>query len=129
MADSYTRKNLAEVDDSAPRFGIGDVQEARFAGGDLHAEHIGVSYLRVKAGRKQAFAHKHENAEEVYVVLKGSGRIKIDDEILELEPLDAVRLAPQAVRMLEAGSDGLEILAFGPRHKGDGELIQDWWRD
>ena len=129
MADSYTRKNLAEVDDSAARFGIGGVQEARFANEDLHAEHIGVSYIRVKPGRKQAFAHKHENAEEVYVVLKGSGRIKIDDEILELEPLDAVRLAPQAIRMLEAGSDGLEILAFGPRHKGDGELIQDWWTD
>jgi mannose-6-phosphate isomerase-like protein (cupin superfamily) len=129
VADSYTRKNLAEVDDSAPRFGIGDVQEARFANEDLHAEHIGVSYIRVKPGRKQAFAHKHENAEEVYVVLKGSGRIKIDDEILELEPLDAVRLAPEAVRMMEAGSGGLEILAFGPRHKGDGELLQDWWRD
>ena len=129
MANSYTRKNLAAVDDSAARFGIGEFQEARFATEDLGAEHTGVSYLRVKAGRKQAFAHKHEDAEEVYVVLKGSGRIKIDDDILDLEPLDAVRFAPKAVRMLEAGPDGLEILAFGPCHKGDGELIQDWWSD
>ena len=129
MANSYTRKNLAEVDDSAASFGIGDVQEARFANDDLQAESTGLSYILVKPGRKQAFAHRHENAEEVYVVLKGSGRLKLDDDVIDVEPLDAVRVAPPVTRMFEAGSEGLELLAFGPRHKGDGELIQDWWAD
>ena len=129
MADSYTLKSLNEVKDMAPGFGHGDVQEARFANNDLETEHTGVSLLRVKAGRRQAFAHRHDDAEEVYVVTSGSGRIKLDDEILELSVLDALRIAPGVIRQLEAGEDGLEYLAFGPRHEGDGELIPGWWSD
>jgi len=69
MSDPYTVKNLTEVEDSAPEFGFEDVQEARFARGDLDAEHTGISHLRVKAGKRQAFAHRHDAAEEIYVVL------------------------------------------------------------
>ncbi len=127
MAAPYTHKKLTDVEDSAPKFGFGEVQEARFAHADLDAAHTGVSHLRVKAGKRQAFAHKHENAEEVYVVLAGRGRMKLDDEIIELEPLDAIRVAPGVVRAFEAGPDGIELLAFGPRHDGDGEVIKDWW--
>jgi mannose-6-phosphate isomerase-like protein (cupin superfamily) len=129
MAASYTLKKLADVEDSAVRFGINEVQEARFATNDLEAEHTGVSYHRVKPGKRQAFAHKHENAEEVYVVLAGSGRVKLDDEIVAIEPLDAIRVAPAVIRIFEGGSEGLEILAFGPRHKGDGVVLNDWWTD
>ena len=129
MAGSYTVKNLTEVDDSAPKFGYGDLQEARFANNDLEAEHTGVSLLRVKAGKRQGFAHKHENAEEIYVVLSGSGRAKLDEEILDVEPMDAIRVAPQVTRAFEAGPEGLELLAFGPRHEGDGELVPGWWSD
>ena len=129
MAASYTLKKLADVEDSAVRFGINEVQEARFATNDLEAEHTGVSYHRVKPGKRQAFAHKHENAEEVYVVLAGSGRVKLDDEIVAIEPLDAIRVAPEVIRIFEGGSEGLEILAFGPRHKGDGVVLNDWWTD
>lgn len=129
MAGPYTLKRLTDVEDSAPKFGFSDVQEARFANDDLETEHTGVSHHRVKAGERQAFAHRHDNAEEVYVVLAGSGRVKLDDEILEVEALDAIRVAPGVTRKFEAGSDGIELLAFGPRHEGDGELISDWWTE
>jgi mannose-6-phosphate isomerase-like protein (cupin superfamily) len=129
MAVPYTLKKLTDVEDSAAKFGVGEVQEARFAYDDLEAEHTGVSYHRLNANKRQGFAHKHENAEEVYVVLAGSGRVKLDDEIVEIAPLDAIRVAPGVIRAFEAGPDGVELLAFGPRHAGDGELIQGWWTD
>ena len=129
MAAPYTLKKLSEVDDSAPKFGVSEVQEARFANDDLEAEQTGVSYHKVKAGKRQPFGHKHENAEEVYVVLVGSGRVKLDDEIVDIERLDAIRVAPGVTRQFEAGSEGIELLAFGARHKGDGEIIPNWWAD
>jgi mannose-6-phosphate isomerase-like protein (cupin superfamily) len=127
---SYTKKNLDRVEDSAPKFGYQELQEARFAGQDLDAEATGVAFMRVKPGRRQAFAHKHDEAEEVYVVISGSGRIKLDDEIVDVERLDAIRIAPGVTRALEADNEGLEYLAFGPHHKGDGELIHEgFWDD
>jgi mannose-6-phosphate isomerase-like protein (cupin superfamily) len=129
VATPYTIKKLSEVEDSATRFGVGDVQEARFAHDELGAERTGVSYLRVKPNKRQAFAHRHDEAEEVYVVLGGSGRMKLDDEIVEVGELDAIRVAPMVTRMFEAGPDGIELLAVGVRHKGDGEIIRDWWTD
>jgi mannose-6-phosphate isomerase-like protein (cupin superfamily) len=129
MAEPYTLTKLAEVEDSAVKFGMGDVQEARFATDDLEAEHTGVSYHRVKPGKRQAFAHRHEGAEEVYVVLAGRGRIKLDDDIVAIERLDAIRVSPTVIRSFEGGPEGLEVLAFGPRLKGDGEIIADWWTD
>jgi mannose-6-phosphate isomerase-like protein (cupin superfamily) len=125
----YTLTKLPEVKDSAPGFGYGEVQEARFATNDLGSGEIGVSYHRVKPGKRQGFAHKHDEAEEVYVVLAGAGRMKLDDEIIELEPLDAVRVTPGVIRQFEGGPKGLEVLAFGPRHEGDGDIIPGWWSD
>jgi mannose-6-phosphate isomerase-like protein (cupin superfamily) len=129
MAAPYTLKKLTDVEDSAPKFGLSEVQEARFAKNDLDAEETGVSLHRLKADKRQAFAHKHEKSEEVYVVLQGSGRVKLDDEILEIAQLDALRVAPEVTRAFEAGPNGLELLAFGARHDGDGEVIQGWWTD
>ena len=129
MAASYTLKKLTDVKDSAPEFGLGDVQEARFAGKDLEATDTGVAHQRIKPDQRVPFAHRHENAEEIYVVLSGSGRVKLDDEIVDLAALDALRVAPTVTRNFEAGPDGLELLVFGPHHKGDGEVIQGWWAD
>ncbi len=129
MSDSYTLKRLTEVEDSAAKYGYGEIQEARFAGAELEAEDTGVSHHRLRPDKRQPFAHKHDGAEEVYVVLSGSGRVKLDDEIVELEALDAVRIAPGVVRQLEAGPDGIEFLAFGPHHEDDAEMVQDWWTD
>ena len=125
---NYTIKNLRDTEDMAPKFGFDAVQEARFAGRDLDAEKTGVALMRVKPGQRQAFAHRHDAAEEIYVILNGSGRIKLDDEISDVQPLDAIRIAPGVARALEGGSDGLEYLAFGPHHEGDGEILkEDFW--
>ena len=127
---SYTIKNLTEVTDSAPKFGFAEAQEAHFAHEELDAEATGFSYHVVKPGKRQVFAHRHENAEEVYVVVGGSGRVKLDDDVKELGRLDAIRVAPGVLRTFEAGDDGLELIAFGPRHEGDGELVfEDVWGD
>lgn len=123
----YAKKNLRLVADSAVRFGLSESQEARFPRDDLGAEQTGMNLLRVKPSRREAFAHRHREAEEIYVVLSGSGRVKLDDELVELEPLDAVRVSPGVVRSFEAGPDGLEVLIFGPRVEGDGEVVQDFW--
>src|SRR3954463_2876999 len=119
MAGAYTHKKLTEVDDSAPKFGFEEVQEACFATKDLESEDTGVSHLRVKPGKRQGFAHKHDEAEEVYAVVAGSGRAKLDDDILELAELDAIRVSPGVIRQFEGGPNGIEVIAFGPRHDGD----------
>jgi mannose-6-phosphate isomerase-like protein (cupin superfamily) len=129
MTAPYTLKKLTDVEDSAPKFGYQELQEARFATRDLEAEDTGVSHHRVKPNKRQGFAHRHDEAEEVYVVLKGSGRVKLDDEIVELGTLDAIRVAPGVTRAFEGGPDGIELIAFGARHEGDGELLHGWWAD
>ena len=129
MTPPYTRKKLTDVEDSAPKFGLGENQQARFANRDLETEDTGVSLHRLDSGRRSAFGHRHEQAEEVYVVVAGSGRMKLDEEIVELEAMDAIRVAPGVVRAFEGGPGGIEVLAFGPRHEGDGELLPGWWQD
>ncbi len=129
MAADFTQTKLTEVEDSAIEFGVGEIQEARFARKDLEAEETGVSHQRLKAGKRSPFAHRHKKAEEVYVVLSGSGRMKLDDDVIELEALDAVRVGPTVTRAFEAGPDGLEVLAVGAHHDGDGEIVKDWWVD
>jgi uncharacterized cupin superfamily protein len=125
---SYTIKNLRDIEDMAPRFGFDQVQEARFAHTDLDSQSIGLAFHRVKPSCRQAFAHRHQAAEEIYVVLSGSGRVKLDDELRDVEPMDAIRLSPEVARAFEAGPDGLELLVFGPRHAGDGEILSgDFW--
>lgn len=123
--DSYTHINLREVEDSAPKFGIGEHGSVRFPLAALGAQRTGLSLQSLRPGKRQPFVHHHDEAEEVYVVLSGSGRVKLDDVVVELAALDAVRVAPEVVRAFEAGDDGLEILVFGTRHEGDGTIEQD----
>ena len=122
----YTIKNLREVDDVAEGHGFGEMQEARFAHGDLDSEQSGISLQRVKPGKRHAFAHRHKDAEEIYVVVAGSGRVKLDDEVQEVRELDAIRVAPSVTRAFEAGDDGLELIAFSPRAQGDAEIVEDF---
>ena len=128
MSD-YQIKNLREVEDMAVKHGFSEAQEARFPRSDLGAESTGFAYHVVRPGKRQAFAHRHDEAEEVNVVLSGSGRVKLDDEVVEIGPLDAIRIAPRVTRAFEAGPDGLELLVFGPHHAGDGETVQGFWAD
>jgi len=123
----YTHVNLDDVEDMAPRFGYQDQGEARFPTRALDASLTGVSHQRLRPGVRQAFGHRHQHAEEVFVVLAGNGRIKIDDEIRDVRTLDAIRVAPDSARALEAGPNGLEFLVFGPRHAGDAVIERAFW--
>lgn len=131
MTSPYTRKNLDDVEDAAAKFGFQESQESRFVrGGDLEALQTGLSFHRFKPGKRQGFAHRHDDVEEIYVVLAGSGRMKLDDDVVELERLDAIRVSPGVMRAFEAGDDGLEVLAFSPRREDDrGEIVPGWWTD
>jgi quercetin dioxygenase-like cupin family protein len=126
---SYTIKNLDDTKDSAKDFGLSDVGEAHFPREELDADSTGFAYHVLKPGMRQAFGHRHENAEEVYVVLDGAGRIRLDDDVREISKHDAIRIAPPVVRALEAGPDGMTVLAFGARHESDGELLHDFWTE
>jgi quercetin dioxygenase-like cupin family protein len=121
---SYTIKNLRDVDDVAPRFGFDTIQEARFPWRALEAEQTGLAYHVIKPGQRGK-AHRHEEAEEIYVVLGGSGRANLDGEIVDLQALDAIRIAPQVARAFEAGPEGLQLLVFGPHYDRDGEFLEE----
>jgi mannose-6-phosphate isomerase-like protein (cupin superfamily) len=126
---SYTIKNLRESEDLAVKGGFSDSQEARFPYRDLEAESTGLGLLSVKPGKRQPFAHRQKNGEEIYVVLSGSGKLRLDDEILEVGPMDAVRISPEHTRMLEAGPDGMEVLAVGPHLEDDAEIVPGFWEE
>lgn len=123
----YAKTNLRAVEDSAVRFGLSETQEARFPRGELEAEQTGLNYLIIKPGRREAFAHRHGRAEELYLVLAGSGRVKLDDELVQLEHLDVVRVSPGVARAFEAGEEGLEVVIFGPHVEGDSEVVASFW--
>ncbi len=123
----YAKKNLRDVQDSAVQHGLSKTQEARFPQTDLGAEQTGMNFLIVKPGQREAFAHRHRTAEEIYVVLAGTGRVKLNEELLELAPLDAVRVSPGVARSFEAGPGGLQVLIFGPHVESDAEMVHDFW--
>jgi quercetin dioxygenase-like cupin family protein len=124
----YTIVNLMDVEDSAgDRPGV----EARFARKHLGSEHLGVTYVHYAAGTRAPAGHSHREQEEAYVVVSGSGRIKLDDEIHELRQWDVVRVSPGTVRSVEGGPDGLELIAVGADRPegGDGVMAADHWTD
>jgi uncharacterized cupin superfamily protein len=126
---SYAKKNLRDVKDSAAEHGLSAHQEARFPREDLGAEQTGMNFLVVKPGQREAFAHRHGTAEEIYVVIDGTGRVKLDDDLVELAPLDAVRVSPGVARSFEAGPAGLQVLIVGPHVESDGVIVQDFWSE
>ncbi len=127
MPGDHTHINLRDVEDAAPPNGFGDRWEARVAREALKAEQTGVTHFRLKPGKRSPFVHRHERAEEVYVVVSGSGRVKLDDELVDIEPRDAIRVPPEVSRAFEAGPEGLELIAFGPHVSGDGVPVDDPW--
>jgi mannose-6-phosphate isomerase-like protein (cupin superfamily) len=127
----YTSKNLKEIEDQAPKFGLAPNLEFRVAGDPLEAEQSAISYLRVAPNYRLTFGHKHKQQEEIYLLVSGSARLKLDDEVLELRPLDAVRIAKETVRNVEAGPEGAELILFGAPKTGpgDAEVEAEWWTD
>lgn len=133
MAD-YTVVNLKQVEDRAPSFGFAPQMEARFATDALELSQSGAGYERFAANFRVPFGHSHKRQEEIYVVVSGSGRMKIEDEIVELRSFDALRVPPGTMRCFEAGPEGAEIVAFGAPHAGENrmqeaDVVPGWWTD
>jgi mannose-6-phosphate isomerase-like protein (cupin superfamily) len=128
---NYTKKNLrSEVENAAPNFGMPPELDARFARTALGGETLGLSLMKLAPSFRMPFGHKHAGQEEVYVVVRGSARVKVEDDIVDLAEWDAIRFDKDTMRAVEAGPDGVEYLAFGagedPR---DAEMAQNWWSD
>jgi mannose-6-phosphate isomerase-like protein (cupin superfamily) len=126
---NFTSKNLFEVDNLAAD--RGDGFEARFARSAIESEHLGVSYFSAPANFRSPVGHSHREQEEAYVIVSGSGRMRLDDEIIELKQWDVIRVAPNVVRAFESGPDGLVYIAVGNDRPegGDGEMVKDFWTD
>jgi mannose-6-phosphate isomerase-like protein (cupin superfamily) len=129
----FTLRNIKrDLSDLGSMFDGAPDLEFRLATEALELEHSGLGYQRLPPGYRFPYGHTHRKQEEVYVVVRGGGRMKVDDEIFELVEWDAVRVAPGAWRGYEAGREGLEILVVGapnlgaaPRDDVDGQ--RDWW--
>jgi len=132
---AFTLKNLKrDLVDVGSNFDGSPDLEFRLATQALGLEHSGLGYQRIPPGYRFPYGHTHERQEELYVVVGGSGRMKLDEEIVELEQWDAVRVPPGVWRGYEAGPDGLEILVVGAPNLGanpreDVEGRRDWWSD
>jgi mannose-6-phosphate isomerase-like protein (cupin superfamily) len=127
----FSKKNLRQdVENQAPNFGMPEELEARFGRTALGGKTLGLSLLTLAPNFRIPFGHKHAGQEEVYVVVRGSARIKVEDEIVELSEWDAIRFDKDTMRDVEAGPDGVEYLAFGagddPR---DAEMVAGWWSE
>jgi quercetin dioxygenase-like cupin family protein len=127
----YTVVNLMDVEDQAPKFGYAPDLESRFARKPLGLEKSGLSHFRVSGGYRIPFGHSHSEQEEVYLVVSGSARVKLDDEVVDLGRWDAVRIPVGTMRAFEGGPDGAEIVAFGApdTDNQDIEMAPDWWED
>jgi mannose-6-phosphate isomerase-like protein (cupin superfamily) len=126
----FTVRNLkTDVDDAASAFGLSPDLEAHFARKPLESKTVGVSYQRLQPNFRIPFGHRHAAQEEIYVILSGSARAKVGDETVELRQWDALRVDPETMRGIEAGPDGVELLAVGAPvgEQNDAEMVNDWW--
>jgi mannose-6-phosphate isomerase-like protein (cupin superfamily) len=127
----YTKTNLrSEVEDQAPKFDMPSEIQARFARRSVDGETLGLSLFTLEPNFRIPFGHKHATQEEVYVVVRGSGRIKVEDEVVDVAAWDAIRFDVDTMRCVEAGPDGIEYVAFGAGEDPlDAEMAPNWWDD
>jgi mannose-6-phosphate isomerase-like protein (cupin superfamily) len=131
----FTLRNIRDdLEDLGPNFDGDPCLEFRAATKALELEHSSVSFQRVPPGYRFPYGHTHMTQEEVYVVVRGGGRMKVDDEIVALREWDAVRVPAGSWRGYEAGPEGLELLVIGAPNlgenpRGDVEGRRDWWAD
>jgi mannose-6-phosphate isomerase-like protein (cupin superfamily) len=131
----FTRANIKDdPEDLGPRFDGAPDLEFRSATRALELEESALSYQYVPPGYRFPYGHTHSTQEEVYVVVRGSGRMKLDDEVVGLRTWDAVRVPPGTWRGYEAGPDGLEMLVIGAPNLGeavreDVEGKRGWWAE
>src|SRR5919202_6968586 len=129
---AYTHINLKEdVEDQAPKFGMAPNLEMRMARVPLELENSGLSYQRLAPNFRLPFGHTHNQQEEVYVVVKGSLRAKLGEDVVELKQWDALRVPADTMRSFEGGPDGAEVLAIGAPSTGPGDanVEQGWWSE
>jgi mannose-6-phosphate isomerase-like protein (cupin superfamily) len=128
MSD-YAIVNLLEIDDSVS--GRVEGLEGRFGRNALDSRDLGISHWKYAPGLRSPFAHGHREQEEAYVVVSGSGRVRLGDEIKDVRQWDVVRVAPEVIRAFEAGPEGLELIAVGgPKPEGgDGVQSDAPWPD
>ncbi len=130
MSD-YTIVNIRESEDWAPKFGMPSGMKAHFPKRELGCTIGAVGLERLEPGFRTPFGHRHRQQEELYVIVAGSGSVKLDDEVVAVRQWDVIRVAPETMRNFEAGPDGLEVLAFGSpiAEESDGEIVPGWWTD
>ena len=122
---SFSKANLRALENMAPKFGLPEGFEARFAKSALDAAELAVSLQKLGPNQVSPFAHRHkEQPEELYLVVAGSGSIVLDGEDIELAPWDVVRVAGPVTRSFVAGPEGLEFVAFGRSSPSDAEIVQ-----
>jgi gentisate 1,2-dioxygenase len=130
----FTLRNIKDLDDIGSAFDGPPDLEFRAATKSLGLERSALSYQWVPPGYRFPYGHSHETQEELYVVVRGSGRMKLDDEIVEVREWDAVRVPPGTWRGYEAGPEGLELLVMGAPNlgddpRGDVDGQRGWWAD
>lgn len=129
LMSGFTITNLKQVENSAAARGPG--LEARFGRKHLDSEHLGVSYFRYAPGVRSPMAHSHREQEEAYVIVGGSGQIRLDGEVVPVRQWDVIRVSPPVVRAFAAGEEGLEVIAIGADRPegGDGVPAETAWVD
>jgi mannose-6-phosphate isomerase-like protein (cupin superfamily) len=126
----WTLSNLDQIEDVASRRNPDGGRQLRFAGKALGLSQVGMSHQRLDANVRQPIGHRHTLAEEVFYVVAGSGRVKLEDELVEISAGDLLRIGPEVMRSFEAGEDGIEMVVFSQKIDADeGEIVRDWWQD
>lgn len=123
---AWTKKNFRRLRDQSPP---GAPMTWKLSRDAVRSRQVGVSRFTYQPGARMPFGHRHREQEEVYVVVAGAGRAKLDDDIIDLEPWDVLRVAPAVLRSFEGGKDGLDLVCVGGRKPsgGDTERVAGFW--
>ena len=126
---NYSIRKLEEVPDF-----LGDYPgEMRFFTGELGNEQVALTHRRMpaKTGGKGSYGHRHKTQEEVYFVIDGTLQFKLEDEVIDVGPGTAVRVAPEVVRSVwNEGPEDANLIIISPRIESvrdDAEMIADFW--
>jgi mannose-6-phosphate isomerase-like protein (cupin superfamily) len=129
---AYTKHNLKEIENQGVHFGLNpEEMQLRMAKDPLECANCGITYLSLGPGYRAPFGHRHNEQEEIYILVSGNARLKAGDDVLDLEPFHAVRLPPETMRSYEGGPQGAELIVIGAPKTGpgDGDIEQGWWSD